>query len=161
MGPVLGMTLLAEVPELGELGGKQIASLLGVAPFSDSGTLRGRRRRAPARQTLYMATLTATRHNPVIRDFYLRLCGSGKAKKVALTACMRKLLVILNHAQARRRVGPVVRENGGPSRTEPLTFNTVAPRWERVGVRAGGGGGRATLLEPVAQGYAKVSNRTA
>ena len=101
VGPVLGMTLLAEVPELGELGGKQIASLLGVAPFNrDSGILRGRRTvwggRAPARQTLYMATLTATRHNPVIRDFYLRLCGSGKAKKVALTACMRKLLVILN-----------------------------------------------------------------
>ena len=101
VGPVLGATLLAEVPELGELGGKQIASLLGVAPFNrDSGMLRGRRTvwggRAQVRQTLYMATLTATRHNPVIRDFYLRLCGSGKAKKAALTACMRKLLVILN-----------------------------------------------------------------
>ena len=86
VGPVLGATLLAEVPELGELGGKQIASLLGVAPFNrDSGTLRGRRTvwggRAPARQTLYMATLAASRHNPVIRDFYLRLCAAGKAKK--------------------------------------------------------------------------------
>ena len=101
VGPVLGATLLAEVPELGELGGKQIASLLGVAPFNrDSGMLRGRRTvwggRAQVRQTLYMATLTATRHNPVIRDFYLRLCAAGKAKKAALTACMRKLLVILN-----------------------------------------------------------------
>ena len=101
VGPVLGMTLLAEVPELGELDRKEIASLLGVAPFNrDSGMLRGRRTvwggRAPARQTLYMATLAASRHNPVIRDFYLRLCAAGKAKKVALTACMRKLLVILN-----------------------------------------------------------------
>ena len=101
MGPVLGATLLAEVPELGELSGKQIASLLGVAPFNrDSGALRGRRTvwggRAPARQTLFMATLAATRHNPLIRAFYLRLCAAGKAKKTALTACMRKLLLILN-----------------------------------------------------------------
>lgn len=101
VGPVLGVTLLAEVPELGELSGKQIASLLGVAPFNrDSGLLRGRRTvwggRAPARQTLFMATLAATRHNPLIRAFYLRLCAAGKAKKTALTACMRKLLLILN-----------------------------------------------------------------
>ena len=101
VGRVLGATLLAEVPELGELDGKQIASLLGVAPFNrDSGMLRGRRAvwggRAQVRQTLCMATLAASRHNPVIRDFYLRLCAAGKAKKAALTACMRKLLVILN-----------------------------------------------------------------
>ncbi len=101
VGPVLGATLLVEVPELGELSGKQIASLLGVAPFNrDSGALRGRRTvwggRAPARQTLFMATLAATRHNPLIQAFYLRLCAAGKAKKAALTACMRKLLLILN-----------------------------------------------------------------
>ena len=126
MGRVLGATLLAEVPEL--LDGKQIASLLGVAPFNrDSGMLRGRRAvwggRAQVRQTLYMATLAASRHNPVIRDFYLRLCAAGKAKKAALTAHAQAARHPQQHAQARRRVGPVVRENGGPSRT---AFNTVA-----------------------------------
>ena len=117
VGPVLGMTLLAEVPELGELGGKQIASLLGVAPFNrDSGTLRGRRPCGEVGRRLVRPCTwprLRTRHNPVIRDFYLRLCGSGKAKKVAdrlhATAGHPQ-----QHAQARRRVGPVVRENGGP-----------------------------------------------
>ena len=95
------MTLLAYLPELGNLNRKQISALVGVAPFNrDSGTLRGKRSvwggRAKARATLYMATLTASRHNPVIRDFYQRLLAAGKPKKVALVACMRKLLVILN-----------------------------------------------------------------
>ena len=101
VGPVLSSTLLADLPELGSLNRKQIAALVGVAPFNrDSGMLRGRRTvwggRARVRGALYMATLTATRWNPVIKAFYQRLCAAGKAKKVALTACMRKLLLILN-----------------------------------------------------------------
>ena len=80
---------------------KQIAVLVGVAPLAkDSGTLHGKRMvwggRAPVRAVLYMGALIASRHNPVIRDFYQRLVAAGKPKKVALTACMRKLLVILN-----------------------------------------------------------------
>ena len=101
VGPVLTTTLLADLPELGSLTGKQIAALVGVAPLNrDSGTLRGKRTvwggRAPIRAALYMAALVASRFNPVIRAFYQRLCAAGKAKKVALTACMRKLLIILN-----------------------------------------------------------------
>jgi len=101
IGPVTSRTLLAELPELGTLDNKQIAALVGVAPFSrDSGSLKGRRSiwggRAPVRCALYMATLVATRHNPVIRDFYKRLLAKGKIFKVALVACMHKLLTILN-----------------------------------------------------------------
>jgi len=101
VGPVLSTTLLAELPELGILNRRQIAALVGVAPLNrDSGTMRGKRTvwggRAPVRAALYMATLVATRYNPVIRRFYQHLCTAGKAKKVAITACMRKLLVILN-----------------------------------------------------------------
>lgn len=101
VGPVLSTTLLADLPELGSLDRKPIAALVGVAPLNrDSGTLRGKRTtwggRAPVRAALYMAALVATRCNPVIRAFYHRLLAAGKAKKVALTACMRKLLTILN-----------------------------------------------------------------
>lgn len=101
VGRVLSITLLAELPELGQLSAKQISALVGVAPLNrDSGTLRGRRSiwggRAPVRAVLYMAALVATRYNPVIRAFYQRLLALGKAKKVALVACMRKLLIILN-----------------------------------------------------------------
>jgi len=101
VGPVVSRTLLADLPELGALNRKQIAALVGVAPLAkDSGTLRGKRMvwggRAPVRAVLYMGALIASRHNPVIRDFYQRLVAAGKPKKVALTACMRKLLVILN-----------------------------------------------------------------
>jgi transposase len=101
VGPVLSLTLLAELPELGTLDRRQIAALEGVAPLNrDSGTLRGRRivwgGRARVRATLYMAALVASRWNPVIMAFYQRLCSAGKPKKVALTACMRKLLTILN-----------------------------------------------------------------
>jgi transposase len=101
VGPVLSRTFLAQVPELGTLNRQKIAAIVGVAPFNrDSGTLRGKRTiwggRAPVRAVLYMATLVATRHNPVIQTFYRRLLAAGKAKKVALTACMRKLLTILN-----------------------------------------------------------------
>lgn len=101
IGPVGTSTLLANLPELGTLTGKQIAALVGVAPLNrDSGTWRGKRTvwggRAQVRAILYMSALTATHFNPVIRVFYQRLCAAGKAKKVALTACMRKLLIILN-----------------------------------------------------------------
>lgn len=101
VGAVLSRTLVAELPELGTLNRRQIAALVGVAPRNrDSGVHRGKRRigggRASVRTALYMATLTATRHNPIIAAFYHHLCAQGKPKKVALTACMRKLLVILN-----------------------------------------------------------------
>lgn len=101
VGEVLTMTLLADLPELGSLDRKQVAALAGVAPFNrDSGMLRGKRMvwggRASVRAALYMATLVASRHNPVIRAFYQRLLAAGKPKKVALVACMRKLLTILN-----------------------------------------------------------------
>jgi transposase len=101
VGPVLSRTLIGELPELGTLPRKQIAALVGVAPLArDSGTLKGKRLvwggRAPVRAALYMAALVGTRCNPVIRAFYLRLLAAGKPKKVALTACMPKLLTISN-----------------------------------------------------------------
>lgn len=101
IGPVTARTLLAELPELGTANRQQIAALVGVAPFNrDSGMARGQRTiaggRAPVRSVLYMATLVATRHNPVIRVHYKQLLARGKRKKVALIACMRKLLIILN-----------------------------------------------------------------
>ena len=101
IGPVVSRTLLAELPELGTLTHRQIAALVGVAPLNrDSGTLRGRRTtwggRAVVRGALYMSTLVATKHNPVIKVFYQRLRAVGKAPKVALVACMRKLVTILN-----------------------------------------------------------------
>lgn len=101
VGPILARTLLAELPELGTLTHKRLCALVGVAPFNrDSGQGRGKREvwggRAPVRATLYMGALVATRHNPVIKEFYERLLAAGKPKKVALVACMRKLLSILN-----------------------------------------------------------------
>lgn len=101
VGPVLSRTLLADLPELGRLSRREIAKLVGVAPLSrDSGTLRGRRfiqgGRASVRAVLYMGALAATRRNPIIRTFYRRLVAAGKPKKLALVACMRKLLTILN-----------------------------------------------------------------
>ncbi|EAT3643181.1 IS110 family transposase [Salmonella enterica] len=101
VGTITAAALLAEVPELGRLSRREISALIGVAPVNrDSGTMRGRRTifggRAGPRTVLYMATLVATRFNPVIKAFYMRLLAAGKAKKVALVACMRKLLTILN-----------------------------------------------------------------
>jgi len=101
VGPVLARTLLAELPELGTLTHRSLSALVGVAPFNrDSGTLRGKREvwggRAPVRAALYMGALVATRHNPTLKEFYGRLLAAGKPKKVALVACMRKLLSILN-----------------------------------------------------------------
>lgn len=101
VGPVLSVSLLAGLPELGSLNRKKLAALVGVAPLNrDSGGYRGARSvwggRAQIRSVLYMATISAARANPVIREFYQRLIGSGKKPKVALTACMRKFLTILN-----------------------------------------------------------------
>ena len=101
VGPVLCRTLLAELPELGSLSPRELSALVGVAPLNrDSGIFKGRRGvwggRARVRQALYMGALIASRYNPLIKAFYERLVASGKPKKVALVACMRKLLTILN-----------------------------------------------------------------
>jgi transposase len=108
VGRVVALALLAELPELGQLNRKQLATLAGVAPLArDSGTLRGKRMihggRASLRATPYMAARVASRRNPVIRDFYQRLLAAGTPKTLALTACMRQLLTILN-AMARTNV---------------------------------------------------------
>ena len=101
VGDKLARTLIADLPELGRLSRRQIAALVGVAPINrDSGTLRGKRTtwagRAKVRTMLYMAALSAARHNPILKSFYQRLLRAGKAKKLALTAVMRKLITILN-----------------------------------------------------------------
>jgi transposase len=98
IGPIVSATLLSQLPELGQLDRKAIAKLVGVAPLNhDSGTFHGRRKiwggRTPVRAALYMAALVASRHNPLIRVFYQRLLASGKPKKLALVACMHKLLL--------------------------------------------------------------------
>ena len=116
IGKIVSTTLIAELPELGVLNSKEIAALAGVAPLNrDSGTLAGRRTvwggRARVRTALYMAALVASRHNPVIKEFYERLCEVGKPKKVALTACMRKLLLIVNSMiKNKQRWNPAVAE---------------------------------------------------
>lgn len=101
VGTVVATTLIANLPELGHLSSRQIAALVGLAPFNhDSGKLRGKRAirggRVSVRRPLYMATLVAIKHNPKIKEFYQRLLKVGKLKKVAITACMRKLIVCLN-----------------------------------------------------------------
>ncbi len=101
VGKVVSSTLLIELPELGKLNRRKIAALVGVVPLTrDSGTMRGRPTvwggRAKLRAILYMAALVASRRNPIIADFYQRLSDAGKAKKVALVACMRKLITILD-----------------------------------------------------------------
>ena len=101
IGPVTACTLIADLPELGRLDRRRIAALAGLAPFArDSGIFRGRRMiaggRAPVRRVLYMATLAAIQHNPVIRRFHQRLVTAGRPAKLAHTAAMRKLLTILN-----------------------------------------------------------------
>ena len=114
VGPQVSLTLLAFLPELGTLNRKQIAALVGVAPFSrDSGPHRGKRSvwggRATVRSALYMGALVASRRNPVLSEFYQRLLEAGKPKKVALTACMRKLLTILNSmARTGQRWDPII-----------------------------------------------------
>lgn len=101
VGPVTAASLIAELPELGSLNRRQIVALVGLAPLNcDSGTHKGKRKiwggRAALRSALYMCALTASQHNPVIQPFYQKLLRAGKPQKVALTACMRKVLVILN-----------------------------------------------------------------
>lgn len=101
VGDGVAFTLLGELPELGQLTHRQISALTGLAPFNrDSGNLKGKRRirggRAPIRTVLFMAMLSAIQHNPVMKRFYTRLVESGKHKKVALTACMHKMIIILN-----------------------------------------------------------------
>ncbi|MBE9166016.1 IS110 family transposase [Pleurocapsales cyanobacterium LEGE 06147] len=101
VGEVVAITLISSLPELGQLSPKSLSYLVGVAPLNkDSGKFRGKRRiwggRAKIRCVLYMAALVAVRHNPVIKDFYERLINQGQLKKVALTACMQKLLIFLN-----------------------------------------------------------------
>jgi transposase len=101
IGPVISRTLIADLPELGTLTHREIATLVGLAPLArDSGTMKGKRMvfggRAPVRSALYMAAVVGARHNPVIRTFYLRLRERGKPPKVALIACAHKLLTILN-----------------------------------------------------------------
>ncbi len=101
VGSVVAAGLISDLPELGSLGSKQISALAGLAPYNrDSGTLRGKRTiwggRSSVRTMLYMATLVAIRHNPQIKNFYERLCNAGKLKKVAIIACMHKLLIIIN-----------------------------------------------------------------
>ena len=124
VGELLSLSLLAYLPELGTLGRKQIAALVGVAPFNrDSGPHRGKRSvwggRTRVRAAIYMAALVASRYNPVLRAFYQRLLAAGKPKKLALTACMRKLLTIFKWDC----------ENGSAldsSGQFTLTFRTVA-----------------------------------
>ena len=101
LGDGVAFTLLGELPELGQLTNKQIAALCGLAPFNrDSGRLKGKRRirggRAPIRTVLFMAMLSAIQHNPIIKAFYKKLVDQGKCKKVAIVACMRKMMTFLN-----------------------------------------------------------------
>ena len=101
VGQVIALTLISELPELGKVSREEIAALVGVAPFNrDSGAKKGQKAiwggRSNVRSALYMAGLVAVRHNPRLKAFYTKLCESGKKKKVALVACMRKLLVIMN-----------------------------------------------------------------
>ena len=114
---ITAATLLAELPELGTLTRREISALVGVAPVNrDSGKMRGRRTifggRAGVRGTLYMAVITAIQFNPAIRTFYIRLVAAGKAKKMALVACMRKLLTVLN---AMVRSGTCWEDHSAPS----------------------------------------------
>lgn len=128
VGKIVSASLLAWLPELGQLSGKQIAALVGVAPLNrDSGQMKGRRTiwggRAQVRAALYMAALSAIVHNPVIAAFYRRLLAAGKPFKVAITACMRKLLTILNammkHGSLWKDPAPVV--------FAPAAFNPSTP----------------------------------
>jgi len=101
IGPVVAVTIVSDIPELGALSNKEISALVGVAPFCrDSGTMRGKRTiwggRSQVRSVLYMATLSAVKYNPAIKVFYDRLVNNGKPKKTALVACMRKLIIIAN-----------------------------------------------------------------
>ena len=112
IGPTTLATLIAHLPELGTLGRRQLSALVGVAPINrDSGRMRGKRTihggRADVRAALDMATLVATRYNPIMKTFYQRLLAAGKPKKLALVACMRKLLSILNAMIKSKNLGTI------------------------------------------------------
>ena len=151
VGEQLSLTLLAYLPELGTLDRRKIAALVGVAPFNrDSGTLRGKRTvwggRARIRAVLYMGALVASRHNPVIRDFYQRLLAAGKPKKLALIACMRKLLVILN---SMLKHGSPWRDLTPKSPLIPLDFqDSCFPLLTRAGIRGAGHVPTSDALRP-------------
>lgn len=119
VGRVTATTFLADMPEIGTLSRREISALAGVCPYRrDSGSFRGRRNiwggRARVRAALYMAAVVASRHNPVIKAFYEKLTGADKAKKVALVACMRKLLVIINTMLKNDSAwNPKIAESGG------------------------------------------------
>ena len=154
VGPVLSMTLLADVPELGVLDRKQLATLVGIAPLNrDSGLMRGRRTiwggRARVRAALYMGTLSATKCNPVIRHYYQRLCAAGKPKKVALIACMRKLLSALN-AMLKQRISWQTYASG--------YFNRSTYVYE---ASQGRGRSPSVLTSPAHVGGAKIDNTPA
>jgi transposase len=141
IGPVCARTLLLALPELGTLTRQQIAALVGVAPLNgDSGTLRGRRMmwggRAHVRTVLYMGTLVATRFHPQIKVFYQRLLAAGKLKKVALTACMRKLLTMLNAMLKHLTSWKAQEVQNSRIYQVPLTTKTVAPLVPRSGCQA-------------------------
>jgi transposase len=138
VGPVTTATLLAELPELGKMDRKKIAALVGVAPMNyDSGKKRGYRKtkggRTDVRSVLYMSTLVATRHNPLIQAQYQQLLKRGKLKKVALTACMRTFLTILNAMMRDQQPFRVqlFRLPTEEKTTTALTSKTVAARWVR------------------------------
>ncbi|KAM3103149.1 transposase [Phormidesmis sp. 146-12] len=121
VGSVMSATLLASLPELGQLTHKQIATLVGVAPWNyDSGQMKGKRRifggRAPVRQVLYLSVLVAVRYNPVLKAFYNRLLDRGKLKKVALVACMHKLLTILNAIVKQGKAWQPLAEEASPEK---------------------------------------------
>lgn len=140
VGPVLISSLVAELPELGKLNRKQIAALVGVAPFNnDSGRSRGRRHiwggRAHLRAVLYMSVVAGIRFNATIRTFYKHLRGAGKAPKVALVACMRKLLVILNAMLKSQQPWRSVADSGDPVPNSHLSVSIGANkrvRWVSV-----------------------------
>lgn len=134
IGPVSARTILVELPELGRLNRKKIAALVGVAPFNrDSGRFKGMRSiaggRSHVRTVLYMAAVTAARHNPLIRPLYQRLIAAGKKKKVAIVACIRKLLTILT---AMVRDGAYFSVAPHPSHPSPLPTAAAAGRGGRI-----------------------------
>jgi len=128
IGPQNARTLVVELPELGQCSRQQIAALVGVAPMNrDSDQFQGRRTirggRSQVRRCLYMATLAATRWNPKIRQYYQRLLAAGKPKKVALVACMRKFLTILNAMLRERKPWEETAPKNGPDKSVPPTEN--------------------------------------
>jgi hypothetical protein len=158
VGKVLSSALLAQLPELGRRNRKQIAALAGLAPFNrDSGKMRGSRGiwggRAQVRRVLYMATVAGVRSNPAIRTFYLRLRANGKHAKPALTACMRKFIVILMPCCTTKLIGKHLRSPFQPPPFPPSWarfLNTVAARAATTAMIANRRAHRNHHLRPVA-----------